>query len=108
MATTRNVKKDTPSITDLSVSDLLRVIQENSKVKRENQKCILIRKIEEGNLPENIKEAIYLALGNSDISNIDILSFMKDYTTLRVNLKNVMLHRRKKGCLDCDHGGTNL
>lgn len=69
-------------------------------------RCVLIRKIDNAGIPNNMRKALDQALVDENVSNVDILAFLKGSTKANVNLTNIQDHRRKDGCIVCLYGGA--
>lgn len=89
---------------ELSVDDILKIIKNPDQSKKTSSRCILMQKMDE--LPDNIREAVNVAMSTSGVTNYDIAAFFANHTSLSVSFKSIERHRRKTGCVTCLYGGT--
>ena len=91
----------TKKLENMEVDDLLKMFKSPEKVE-EQGKCTFIKKVE--TLPENVQEAIYIAVSNKDVTNREILAFINLHTNVKANLTMIQDHRHKEGCIVCLYG----
>jgi len=90
---------------ETTVEDFLSMIKD-SKDTTTKYKCVLIRKLDSAEIPDNMYEALKQAILDDNVSNVKILSFIKNNTKAKVNLTNIQDHRRKAGCVVCLYGSA--
>lgn len=95
----------TENLEDMNVDDILGMFKSPAKTAAQG-KCTFVRKVE--TLPENVQEAINIAVTIKDVTSREILAFINTNTDVQVNLTMIQDHRHKEGCVVCMYGTARV